>query len=84
MPNVFLYPAAFTSEHLLFRDTSIRHFVVGPRIAEAFFFPTPEAVLRDGDKQTFLHDLDGTLTGFAGMPHMAQDTGHDTTLFACH
>jgi hypothetical protein len=84
MPNVFLYPAAFTSEHLLFRDTSIRHFVVGPRIAEAFFFPTPEAVLRDGDKQTFLHDLDGTLTGFAGMPHMTHAATRHDTFFDCH
>jgi hypothetical protein len=64
LPNVFLYPAGFTSEQLTFVNTSIRHFVVGPQIANAM-----GVGLLDGDKQTFLLDLDGSLTGYASTHH---------------
>ena len=61
LPNIYLYPAAFTSLRAKFTNVTIRHFVYSQQIADLY-----GQVLLDGDKQTFLLDGDGTLTGAIG------------------
>ncbi|TNF70234.1 MAG: hypothetical protein EP298_00205 [Gammaproteobacteria bacterium] len=78
-PNGFYYPPAFHSTNLFFDNVDIRHFVIVPRFIPGTAKTIDKAELdklyctssqtnmftgySDVDRQTFLNDDDGTLTG---------------------
>ncbi|MCF6765693.1 G8 domain-containing protein [Thiotrichales bacterium 19S3-7] len=77
-PNGFYYPPAFHSTNLFFDNVDIRHFVIVPRFIPGTAKTIDQTELdklyctgaqgmftgySDVDRQTFLNDDDGTLTG---------------------
>ncbi len=84
-PNGFYYPPAFNSDHLVFSNVDIRHFVIQPQYEPNSFTENTTAIKNtycswqygmfsdsytDIDRQTELTDNDGSLTGLT-----ANDTG---------
>ncbi len=77
-PNGFYYPPAFNSDHLVFSNVDIRHFVIQPQYLPNSFMENTTAIknvyctwnpgmfsdsFTDIDRQTELTDNDGSLTG---------------------
>jgi len=86
-PNGFYYPPAFNSDHLVFSNVDIRHFVIQPQYLPNSFTEDATGIkntyctwqpgmfsdsFTDIDRQTELTDNDGSLTGLT-----ANDTQED-------